>query len=180
MALSRLGANTITALTDNTTEAKLCNTFFDDLADRVMIQGSWATTITRASLARTTNTPAYGFSYEYQLPVDPKCLKVLDINEDSVGSVIYRIEGDKLLTDVTSMKIRYIGRLTDPNAFGASLTEALEVLLSAYLALPLTGDKTTSARLRQEFQELVTLNLGIDGQQGSMELIASNDLLDVR
>ena len=180
MALSRLGASTITALTDNTTEAKLCNTLFDDLADRAMMQGSWTSVIKRASLAQTTNTPTFGFSYEFQLPVDPKCLKVLDINESVPGSSPYRIEGDKLLADDSTMKIRYIGQLTDTEDYDPMLTEAVEVLLASYLAMPISGDKQLADRLRQEYFELTSHNLAIDGQQGSKEVIISDDLTDIR
>ena len=180
MALSRLGAATIVAISDNTAEAKLCNTLFDDLADRVMIQGSWATTITRATLAQTANTPTFDFAYEFQLPTDPFCLKVLNIDEGCVGQTEYRIESDKLLTDSSSIKIRYIGRLTSSSDFGVALTEALESLLAAYLALPITGDKNLAMELRNEYKELINRNLAIDGQQGSKEQVSADDLIKVR
>lgn len=180
MALSRLGANTITSLTDNTTEAKLCNTLFDDLADRVMIQGSWTSTITRTALAQTANTPTFGFAQEFQLPVDPKCLKVLEIDEAVLGDNEYKIEGDKLLTDLDSIKIKYIAQLTDTEDWDPMLTEAVEVLLASYLALPIAGDKELAERLRREYFDLVTHNLAVDGQQGSVDVIVSNDLIEVR
>jgi hypothetical protein len=180
MALSRLGASTITSLTDNTTEAKLCNTLFDDLADRAMIQGSWSSTITRTSLAQTTNTPSFEYANEFQLPVDPLCLKVLNIDEDTPGQTEYRIERDKLLTDSASIKIRYIAQLTDTEDYDPLLTEAVEILLASYLALPITGDARLAERLRQEYFELVSHNLAIDGQQGSKAVVSSTDLTDIR
>lgn len=180
MALSRLSASTITSLTDNTTAAKLCNTLFDDLADRVMMQGSWTSTITRRALARTTNTPAFGYTYEFQLPVDPKSLKVLAIDEAVSGNTDYKIEGDKLLTDSDAIKIKYIARLTDTEAFDPLLTEAIEVLLASYLALPITGDKSTAQALKSEYFELLGNNLAIDGQQGSKAVVVSTDLTEVR
>jgi len=178
MALSRLGANTITSLTDSTSEAKLCNTLFNDLADRVMMQGSWTSTIKRASLARTTNTPAFEYSYEYQLPVDPKCLKVLEVSEYAPGSIEYRIEGDKLLSDNSTMKIRYIAQLTDSEDWDTMLTEAFEILLASYLAVPVMGDRKIARDLKEEYHQLVSLNLAIDGQQGSKEVLTSIDLTD--
>jgi len=180
MALSRLGASTITSLTDNTTEAKLCNTLFDDLADRVMVQGSWTTTIFRAALALTTNTPSFGFSYEFQLPVDPLCLKVLDINEAKPGTLEYRIEGDKLLCDSSTIKIRYIGKLTDTEEYGPLLTEAIELLLASYLAFPITGDRMIAQSMREEYSIFLANNLAVDGQQGSKDKIISDGLIDVR
>ena len=180
MALSRIGAATITALTDNTAEAKLCNTLFDDLADRAMIQGSWTTTITRVSLSKTTATPAFEYTNEFQLPVDPKCLKVLNVNANSPGEIEYRIEGDKLLTDESSIKIRYIAQLVDTEDYGTLLTEAIEILLASYLAVPIMGDANTATTLKQEYLEMISRNLAIDGQQGSKDTIVSTDLTEVR
>lgn len=180
MAISRLGASTITSLTDNTTEAKLCNTLFNDLADRVMIQGSWSSTIKRASLARTTNTPVFEYTYEYQLPVDPKCLRVLNINETVPGDTDYRIEGDKLLTDATAVKIRYIAQLTDTEDYDIMLTEAIEILLASYLAHPVAGDKTLAETLRREYFGILANNLAVDGQQGSKAVVSSTDLTEIR
>ena len=180
MALSRLGANTITALSDNTTEAKLCTTLYDDLADRVMMQGSWTSTIYRVALAQTTNTPAYGYAYEYQLPIDPLCLKVLEVNESAPGSIDHQIEQDKLLTDSASIKIKYIGRLVDTESYGPMLAETIEVLLASYLAFPITGDRGMAQGLREEYAALIGNNLAIDGQQGSNQVISATDLIDVR
>jgi len=180
MALSKLGANTIVSLTDGTSEAILCNTFFEDLAKRVMVQGSWTSTIKRAALAQTTNTPTYDYSYEYQLPVGPKCLKVLDIDEEVPGTIDYRIEGDKLLTDESSINIRYIGYLTTTEDYGVLLTEAIETLLASYLALPLTGNAQLSQALKQEYIEILNNNLAVDGQQGEKQTVSITDLIEVR
>lgn len=189
MALSRLGASTITALTDDTPEAKLCNTLFDDLSDRVLMQGSWAVALVRVALAKTTNTPPYGFANEFQLPVDPKCLKVLTTDLDvtpledisASGSFPYRIEGDKLLTDSTNVKIKYISRLASTERYDPLLTEAVEVLLASYLAFPIMGERIVAEQLKQEYLELVNRNLAIDGQQGTKSSIVTTDLTtDVR
>jgi len=180
MALSRIGAATITSLTQGTRESKLCNTFFNTLAERAMIQGSWTSTITRAELAQTTNTPVFGYAYEYQLPVDPKCLKILGVNEWCPGEVKYVREGDKILTDSDTLSIRYIALLTNTEDYGTGLTEAVEILLASYLAKPLATDPQVSERLRQEYFEIVANNLAIDNQQGSQQVIHLNDSISVR
>lgn len=180
LALSRLGASTITSLTDGTTEANLCNTFFDELIDRVIMQGRWTSTIKRTSLAKTTNTPAFEFANEFQLPVDPKCLQVLAIDEDTHGTTPYTIEGDKLLTDNSSIKIKYIARITDSEDWDPMLTHAFELLLTSYLALPISGDKAMAQALREEYEQVVQLNLSIDAQQGNGNYPVSDDLTVVR
>lgn len=179
MALSRLGASTITSFSDNTTEAKLINTLFEDLAERAMVQGPWTTCIKQATLARTTNTPTFDYSYEFQLPVDPKCLKVIRVN-DRTHKTDFRIHGDKLLTDNSEVKILYIGKLTDSEDYGPLLTECIEILLASYLAGPISGSRTLAAELKKEYFEILNNNLAIDGQQGTKDLTVTDDLIDVR
>lgn len=180
MALSRLGAATITSLTDGTQTAKLCNTYFDLVADRVMSQGAWSVTVKRVALARTTNTPAFGYNYEFQLPVDPKCLRVLNVNEDFEGQIEFKIEGDKLLTDEASVKIRYIAQLTDTEDWDALLTEAVEILLASYLAKPLTGENGVAEALKKEYIEFTYNNLALDNQQGTPQVIMMDDATRIR
>lgn len=179
MALSRLGASIITSLTDGTTNAKLCNTLFDDLSDRVLTQGSWAIAINRVQLAVTTTAPSFGYTYEYQLPTSPKCLKVLNV-DDITASTDYRIEGDKLLTDISPVSIRYIGRPSTTEEYSPLLVECIEVLLASYLAYPITGDKQVAQSLKEEYVGLISNNLAIDGQQGSKDQIAISDLVSIR
>lgn len=180
MALARLGASRITALTDNTAEAKLCNLLYTDIADLVMVEGSWASTIKRASLNLTSNTPSFGYTSEFQLPTDPFCLKVLSVNDITPGDEDYRIEGDKLLANISTMKIRYIGRITDTQSYGPFLTQAVITRLTAELAYPITGQASVAERWFQQYELDVRKGLAQDGQQGSNEYVYSTDLTDVR
>lgn len=178
MALTRIGAATITSLTDGTTSAKLCNTLIDDLSDRAIIQGSWTTVIYRQELAVLVTAPKYEFTYQYQLPTSPKCLKVLDVDGDPF--IEYKVEGDKLLTDETEVFLRYIGRPVSTESYGPLLTEAIEVLLASYLAYPITANKEIAQALKQEYQQLIVSSLSNDGQQGSKDQILVPDLTSVR
>ena len=81
-ALNQLGAASITALTDNSKNARLCNERYTVVRDAVFRSHPWNSLIKRQQLAQTTNTPAYGFSYEFALPSD--CLRVLKALEDKI------------------------------------------------------------------------------------------------
>jgi len=178
MALTRIGAAPIVSLSDGTTSANLCNTLIDDLSYRAMIQGSWTTCIFRQELAQTAFAPEYEYTYEYQLPTSPKCLKVLDVDGDPY--IEYKVEGDKLLTDETEVFLRYIGVPTSTEDYGPLLTEAIETLLASYLAYPITANKELAAGLKKEYEELVMNSLAIDGQQGSKDQLQISDLTMVR
>jgi hypothetical protein len=180
LALARLGAARITSLSDNTNEAKLCNLMFDDIAEEVMSEGAWSSTVSRASLALTANTPAYGYTYEFQLPTDPFCLRVLEINDLTSGDYDYRIEGDKLLANINTMKIRYIGRITDTQSYDPMLKRAVVSRLAAELAYPITGNLQTSKAMQELYQFHIADGLAVDGTQGSVEDVFRSDDVDVR
>jgi len=145
-----------------------------------MSEGDWATATFRATLNATTNTPAFGFTTEFQLPTDPKCLKVLEVNEDLTGHHDYRIESDKLLANITSIKIKYIGLETDTSKFGPGLKRAIVSRLAADLAYPLTGSANVAESLYRRYLKELAEALASDGQQGSDQCIDSQDIDEVR
>jgi hypothetical protein len=185
-ALVKIGAATITALTDNTESAIKSNLLFDSIADEVMTIGAWSSTITRAALAKLATNPAWGFDSQFQLPTDPFCLRVLEINQSIVNpnrsprttgeELGYAIEGDRLLIDADSVSIRYIGRITDTEAYDPMLKRAIVHRLAAELAYTITGNASLAERLMQLYQGMVAEGLAVDGQQGSNEITVTNEL----
>ena len=150
LALAQLGASRLTSITDNTTEAKLCNTFFDDIVDEVLIESPWSRSIKRVALVKTTNTPAFGFDSEFQLPTD--VLRVIEINNESLGNIPFAIEFDKLNIDASAVSIKYISRLTNTGDFGVALTRAIVARLAAELAYPITGSPQIAQSLYERFE----------------------------
>lgn len=180
LALAKIGAARITSLTDGTESANLCNTIYDDIAEEVMMEGPWASTLTRTSLARTTNTPSFEYTYEFQLPVSPNCLKVLKVNDLVEGDIDFRIEGDKLLCNESSVKILYISYLTDTQSYGTSLKRAITSRLAAELAYPITGNASLVAELARQYERDVDRGLADSTSQGSNDTVVSDDLTEVR
>lgn len=180
LALTKLGADVIASLTSGTREAAMCNTLFDDLAREVMVEGAWTSTIRRATLNKVSTAPEWGYDSRFQLPTSPKCLKVLSINDNSPGDYDYRIEGDKLLINASSVKIEYVGEITDTQSYGEFLKQAIVSKLTAELAYPITGDKALAQSLWEKYKVEVRENLAKDGQQGAGIRVISPDLLTVR
>ena len=118
-AMDLLGAATITALTENSKEARLCNRRFVTVRDSVLRTHTWNVAVTRATLAQDTDPPAFGFTYQYSLPTDPYCLRVLsfwnsNVNNDVAAydsNVMFKIEGRKVLSNEGTCSIIYISSL---------------------------------------------------------------------
>lgn len=179
-ALTRVGAERIVSLNDGTPEAILCNLLFDTLVDETISEGQWSSAVFRIALNKTINTPVFDFDFEYQLPTNPKVLNVLSINETRAGDKEYTIEGDKLLSDESSVSIKFIGRIDNTELFGPYLTRAIVSRLAHELAFPLTSNRALAESLYRRYEIDMETGLVKDNQQGSSVELIAHDLLDVR
>lgn len=180
-ALVKLARNRVTDIEAPTTnEEKILGVVFDQLADEVMAAGSWTSVMHRATLVNTGVTPVYGFTYTYQLPTSPKCLHVVEMKEDRVGTYPYVIEGDKLLTDLTSVSILYRARISTTESWDIGLSSAFVYRLTAELAQILTGNETKAQFYTQLYAAKLQEHLSQNNQQGSQQYTVSSELIDVR
>src|SRR3990167_164721 len=131
-ALGKLGDDPIVAMSDQTERAILANRIYTDVRDATLRAHTWNFALKRASLTSTGNTPAFEFTYEYNLPSD--CLRVLKINTIT-GK--WKIENNKLLSDQATVKILYVSRETDTTKYDTSFTEAFAARLASEMAIPL-------------------------------------------
>lgn len=178
MALIKLGKATITSLTEATDEAQKCNLLFDEVRMAVISEGPWAFAIKRVEPGLDSATPEYEFDYQHQLPTD--FLRLLEINELTPGSYDHRVEGDKLLSNLSSMEIRYLADEDNVNLWDANFKTAFILRLAAEMSYYFRGDKNLTGILFQQYRDSVERGLSLDGKQGSNEVIVSPDLLEVR
>jgi len=174
--LINLGEKTITALTDDVKAARLCNARYEALRDAVLREAKWNFALGRVQLAKLTTTPAFGFTSEFQLPTD--CLRVLKTDDDLDT---YKVEGKKLLTNASSVKIQYIKRITDPAYFDSLFAEALAARIAMELAIPLTDSDTRLASMKTLYDEKIGDARGSDAQEnGSIEVIQADEWTNAR
>lgn len=181
-ALRRLGDEAITSLTDDSQRARLCNAFFADTRDNVLRSHPWNFAITRSSLSRLTTPPAYEYSYQYALPTNPYCLRVLAME---YPDYVFKIENDAtygrvLVTDESTANILYIARVTNAVLFDAMFTDVLTAKLAVDLAYPVTGSAQLQAQMEKIYQQKLSEARSIDGQEGFIDDLESNTFTDFR
>jgi hypothetical protein len=64
-ALNLLGASTISALTDDSKNARLCNQRYEPVRNRVFRSHAWNCLTKRVQLAQDTTAPVVEYSYAY-------------------------------------------------------------------------------------------------------------------
>ena len=160
-ALNQLGATTILSLTEDSKNARLCNSRYTQVRDGLFRTHPWNCLQKRVELAADTTAPAWGFSYAYTLPAD--CLRLLRILDYDSN---YKVEGRKILSNTSSMKILYIGRITDPNEYDESLRETLSAALGADIAFAVTSNNQTATNMYNLFQDKLKDARFVDSTEG--------------
>ena len=160
-ALNQLGATTILSLTEDSKNARLCNSRYTQVRDSVFRSHPWNCLQKRVELAQDTTAPAWGFKYAYTLPAD--CLRLLRILDYDSN---YKVEGRKILSNTETMKILYISRVTDPNEYDESLREILSSALGSDIAFAVTSNNTTATNMYNLFQDKLKDARFIDSTEG--------------
>lgn len=117
-----------------------------------------------------TLVPKFGWEYESYLPGD--CLRVCAVNATESGeddSIIYAVEGRKLLVNEERVRLLYVSSVTDPVLWPPDFCNAFAMLLGSYIAQELMGPSGKSAELRQQYETAVSPKLrGRDARQGKL------------
>jgi hypothetical protein len=160
-ALNQLGATTILSLTEDSKNARLCNARYSEVRDAVFRSHPWNCLQKRVEVSSSVTVPAWGFSYQYDLPGD--CLRLLRILEYDSD---HKVEGRSILSNSETMKILYISRVTDPNQYDELLRETLSSALGADIAYAITSNNTTSQNMITSYQEKLRDARFVDSTEG--------------
>lgn len=187
-AMDLLGAATITSLTENSKEARLCNRRFETVRDSVLRSHPWNIAVTRRQLARDSEAPAFGFSFQFTLPTDPYCLRVLSFWNSTVNNeiaaydsnVMFKIEGRKVLSNEDSCSITYLARVTDTEQYDSLLSSAVAHKLAAETAYAITGSNSISQAMQVMYESRLREAKGVDAMEGYPEQPQANEYINVR
>ncbi len=181
-ALNLLGASTISALTEDSKNARLCNQRFEPVRNRVFRSHNWNCLITRIQLAQDTTGPVVEYTYGYTLPTD--CLRVLKIHNgttDSIASNLdYKVEGRKIVTNEGTIYLVYIALDTDPNTYDSYLAESISHQLAADLCYAITNNSTLANNYMARADERLREARFIDATENSLDTIESGEFTDAR
>ena len=181
-ALNQLGASSITALTENSKNARICNERYETVRDAVYRSHPWNCLVKRVQLAQNSTAPAIEYDYAYALPSD--CLRVLKIHtgtNDSINSEIdYKLEGRNIVTNEGTVYLIYIALITDPNEYDTYLQESISHQLAADIAYAVTNNATLANNYMTRADERLREARFIDATENSLGTIESNEFTDAR
>ena len=181
-ALNLLGASTISALTEDSKNARLCNQRYEPIRDRTFRSHAWNCLTKRVQLAKDSAAPVVEYANQFTLPTD--CLRVLKVHNgttDSIASSIdYAVEGRKIKTNEGTVYLVYIAIDTDPNNYDTYLQESISHQLAADIAYAVTNNATLANNYMTRADERLREARFIDATENALGTIESNEFVDAR
>lgn len=180
LALTLIGARRISSIDDNTTEANDCKAVYDMTVEETISMQHWPSCRFRATLAQSLTTPEFGYAYAYTLPTNPKFLKLIELNQCKPGEVDYIVESGLILSNDSTMQIKYIGIQENTEAYDIWLRQSVVDFLVSKLIYKKTGQPTVYAAALKYAKEHSNELAGQFGTQDRATYINSDSFIDVR
>lgn len=194
MALTMLGAATISSLTQANARARAANTIFNATRDEVLRAGDWNFALITAPLAvladdEDDDDAVDGWTYAYAMPT--KCLRVVRIFSDSEGLDIKdpakwramktpTTKQQAIYTDVVDAQAEYVMRIEDASQFDASFVSAFAAKLAAKLAMPVTSDKQLAGMMQGAYDQAIIDAFQLGHDEGHQQGDAASSYVDSR
>jgi len=188
MALGWIGADRITSLDDDSTQANLCKLNYPRSRDAVLETRQWQFALRREELAPDPVPPAYYWGQRFQVPTD--VLRVISVDQPaSSGSdelisgivhpeqIPWEIQGNYILCNFEVISVLEIVRVTATASFSEGFAHALAARLAADLSIPITNSRTMQSDMWSLYQIKLDDAAATDGMQGRSQRIRSRYLM---
>ena len=190
-ALLLIGAKAISSFNDGTDESSVCDRLYPDIRDSTVSMYPWSFSMKKVQLAQLITTPTTVWRYEYQLPGDKLSNPRAVYNSANPGSPVqkdWEIQGDKLLTNLTSVFIDY--QFSVPEyAMPQYFVQLMKYMVAWHIAETITEQQDKSAKWQRVATGDVSENgrggyfrtaAQIDGQNNPVRIIEDYSLIAVR
>lgn len=172
-ALGWLGANSITSLEEDSTEAELCRENYPFLRDAVMEDRMWTfATVRHASTS--TKFDEWGVQYVHSKPQE--WLKVFRVYKEVSSSCrlpdkSWRMEEGFVVSDYSIVYMWGVKRVTDTGKFSNMFSQTLATRIAHDLCTPLTQNTKLKQELWADYEKKLDDAAARDGQQGANDIV---------
>lgn len=154
-ALGKVTRKRISATTEPSNEAKVCNELWETVLDEVLAEHSWTDTTIIVKLVKLAEDPPHGFGNRFQLPTD--YIRLIQAYYDSSRDSFdfeWEKRGKEFWTNEGTVYIKYVQQPAAPDSLGPALITCLIQRLAYRLAFALSIDGGREAELLKEYETL--------------------------
>lgn len=172
--LQLLGHTAITSFTEGSAGAEIASALYDISYDALLEDYRWRFATKTTQLARLAVPKNVNFDYSFQLPSD-----LLYLQRVTDRNLNYEIYEDTLQTNQTTVSIDYTYNIA-ADKLPPSYVLALQFLLAAQFALPITGSESKAKLYYGMHQTQLKKARFIDATQRPVQSFEDNPYVDVR
>lgn len=170
-ALDMIGAANITSPTQNSKSARALNRAWDPVLDFLLSKHDWGFAIKRDELAQSATDPDYEYDRQYTLPND--FIRLLEVHPKYLK---HRLEGQFIVANTDTLRIKYVAKITDPNEFSADFAELLAKGLAAEICFKITQSRTLTVDKKAEFKEAMRWAMSDASKSSGTPLPSADDV----
>ena len=185
IALSWMGQNSVNALTDNQSEAKIMNANYATSRDKVLADHAWTFALRREVLAPVAAPTEFGAPNKFLIPSD--VLRVQRVyrpstalQNEALQNARWVREGQFIISNEAQVWAHFIFRETNSDRYPAPFVHALAARLAADTAMVFTENRKMFEQMEAMYNDKLSDAVYADGSQGRTEIIRSTKLTGVR
>lgn len=187
LALSNIGKQNISSLTEASAEARVCRQYYDVTRDMLLQGYPWNFAGKAQSLAQVSNDRQGMWRFAYARPQD--CIKIRGVvprldqgyaPNDAAIKTPYHVDGGLIYCDLSPAVLLYTFRQADPTKYSPLFIDALSWHLAVRLAMPLTRDPKIRADAWQVANNVTGQAQEIDASEERYNYWQTTDLIEGR
>lgn len=176
-ALVLCGASPITALTDDTPNARALNAIFETTRKSILTDCRWTFSLTRSTLA-TVATTAIAFLYPEETSVYTRPSDALRIWQMSDIEAIWREEGNYLISNTASLGTLYTFDHSEVGLWRLKFVEAFIDKLCANICFMILNSAPKAEAFLAKYEKISLPNaMAEDSQTGLHQEVLDNEWL---
>lgn len=155
LALQKLGAARITALSDDSRNARAVGFAYEHIRDRELRAYVWSFAKKRVVLAPLVDAPAFDFNYAFALPSD--YLRAIPPAQTNIDWRFETQDGVRVLltNDGDAVNFLYIARVEDPTLYDPLFVDALAAKLAWHLCEEITQSNEKKKDAQAEYRAAI-------------------------
>ncbi len=146
-ALLSLGTETITSLTDGSTNQGYCSVFLPEVVSDVLDEFEYQAAKKRLQLAAIAETPLWDYDYKFPFPSD--FLRLVEVNTNGID---YTVEGNAILTNAVDVFILYEAMPDLPTKLSTYIVNAITACLALKLIEPVCSDDSLYPKILTRYE----------------------------
>ena len=178
LALIRLGATTISTMTESTRNAQAAEAIYDLIRQELLREHAWNFATKRQDLNEADDYDDISTQWDYAYDLPDDCLRALLVNDDK--SVAFEVTDDGLLCNDDEVELKYIKDEDDPTKFSTEFVNLLAMRMAAELAMPITGSVKKATSMWQLYGMFLANSKTHDAQEAFDNADDTNIYRDAR